>query len=86
MPVALVCLCASVYACLYYYRFPKGLEDVSKYPALIEELISRNWTEEELAGVLRLNFLRVFRKVEKVRKLIQFPVQLGQLRYSMYKS
>ncbi|XP_059368328.1 dipeptidase 3-like isoform X1 [Carassius carassius] len=47
--------------------FPKGLEDVSKYPALIEELISRNWTEEELAGVLRLNFLRVFRKVEKVR-------------------
>ncbi|XP_016103843.1 dipeptidase 3-like isoform X2 [Sinocyclocheilus grahami] len=50
--------------------FPKGLEDVSKYPALIEELISRNWTEEELAGVLRLNFLRVFRKVEKVRKFI----------------
>uniref|UniRef100_A0A9J8ATN5 Dipeptidase n=2 Tax=Cyprinus carpio TaxID=7962 RepID=A0A9J8ATN5_CYPCA len=45
--------------------FPKGLEDVSKYPALIEELISRNWTEEELAGVLRLNFLRVFQKVEK---------------------
>ncbi|KAI2662583.1 Dipeptidase 2 [Labeo rohita] len=41
--------------------------DVSKYPELIEELISRNWTEEELAGVLRLNFLRVFRKVEKVR-------------------
>ncbi|KAK2913892.1 hypothetical protein Q8A67_002291 [Cirrhinus molitorella] len=61
------CLCACVYACLYYYRFPKGLEDVSKYPVLIEELISRNWTEEELAGVLRLNFLKVFRKVEKVR-------------------
>ncbi|XP_073692172.1 dipeptidase 2 [Garra rufa] len=49
------------------HGFPKGLEDVSKYPVLIEELISRNWTEEELAGVLRLNFLRVFRKVEKVR-------------------
>ncbi|XP_051755362.1 dipeptidase 2 [Ctenopharyngodon idella] len=47
--------------------FPQGLEDVSKYPALIEELISRNWSEEELAGVLRLNFLRVFQKVEKVR-------------------
>lgn len=47
--------------------FPQGLEDVSKYPALIEELISRNWNEEELAGVLRLNFLRVFREVEKVR-------------------
>ncbi|KAG1943125.1 dipeptidase [Pimephales promelas] len=47
--------------------FPQGLEDVSKYPSLIEELISRNWSEEELAGVLRLNFLRVFQKVEKVR-------------------
>ncbi|ROI15908.1 Dipeptidase 2 [Anabarilius grahami] len=45
-----------------------GLEDVSKYPALIEELISRNWSEEELAGVLRLNFLRVFQEAEKVRK------------------
>lgn len=48
-------------------RFPQGLEDVSKYPALIEELLSRNWSEAELAGVLRLNFLRVFEKVEKVR-------------------
>ncbi|XP_052002491.1 dipeptidase 3 isoform X2 [Xyrauchen texanus] len=49
------------------HGFPKGLEDVSKYSALIEELMSRNWTEEELAGVLRLNFLAVFLKVEKVR-------------------
>uniref|UniRef100_A0A8D0AWX5 Dipeptidase n=1 Tax=Salvator merianae TaxID=96440 RepID=A0A8D0AWX5_SALMN len=48
-------------------RFPKGLEDVSKYPALIEELLRRGWTEEELKGVLRENFLRVFREVEKVR-------------------
>ncbi|XP_051967867.1 dipeptidase 2-like [Xyrauchen texanus] len=47
--------------------FPQGLEDVSKYPALIGELVSRNWSEEELSGVLRLNFLRVFQKVEKVR-------------------
>ncbi|XP_051566925.1 dipeptidase 2-like [Myxocyprinus asiaticus] len=47
--------------------FPQGLEDVSKYPALIGELMSRNWSEEELAGVLRLNFLRVFQEVEKVR-------------------
>ncbi|XP_057202617.1 dipeptidase 3 [Triplophysa rosa] len=49
------------------HGFPQGLEDVSKYPALISELISRGWTEKELAGVLRLNFIRVFRKVEKVR-------------------
>uniref|UniRef100_A0A8D0F475 Dipeptidase n=1 Tax=Strix occidentalis caurina TaxID=311401 RepID=A0A8D0F475_STROC len=45
-------------------RFPEGLEDVSKYPTLIEELLRRGWTETELKGVLRENFLRVFREVE----------------------
>ncbi|KAM9366674.1 dipeptidase 1 [Symphorus nematophorus] len=48
-------------------RFPQGLEDVSKYPALIQELLQRNWTENELADVLRRNFLRVFEEVERVR-------------------
>ncbi|XP_066511203.1 dipeptidase 2-like [Hoplias malabaricus] len=47
--------------------FPQGLEDVSKYPALIGELLWRGWNETELASVLRLNFLRVFENVEKVR-------------------
>ncbi|MGH0114578.1 UNVERIFIED_CONTAM: hypothetical protein FKN15_022051, partial [Acipenser sinensis] len=47
-------------------RFPEGLEDVSKYPALIQELLQRDWTEQELAGVLRGNFLRVFEQVERV--------------------
>ncbi|KAI4831153.1 hypothetical protein KUCAC02_002748 [Chaenocephalus aceratus] len=47
--------------------FPRGLEDVSKYPALILELLQRNWTERELADVLRRNFLRVFEAVERVR-------------------
>ncbi|XP_070821735.1 dipeptidase 2 [Chaetodon trifascialis] len=47
--------------------FPQGLEDVSKYPALIQELLQRNWTENELADVLRRNFLRVFQEVEGVR-------------------
>ncbi|NXJ00082.1 DPEP2 Dipeptidase, partial [Psophia crepitans] len=45
-------------------RFPQGLEDVSKYPSLIEELLRRGWSETELKGVLRENFLRVFREVE----------------------
>ncbi|XP_028257146.1 dipeptidase 2 [Parambassis ranga] len=47
--------------------FPHGLEDVSKYPTLIQELLRRNWTEDELADVLRRNFLRVFEEVERVR-------------------
>ncbi|XP_028293843.1 dipeptidase 2 isoform X2 [Gouania willdenowi] len=48
-------------------RFPQGLEDVSKYPVLIQALLERNWTENELADVLRLNFLRMFKEVERVR-------------------
>lgn len=50
--------------------FPQGLEDVSKYPALIQELLRRNWTENELADVLRKNFLRVFEEVERVSSKI----------------
>ncbi|XP_045843414.1 dipeptidase 2-like isoform X4 [Meles meles] len=49
-------------------RFPQGLEDVSMYPVLIEELLSRRWSEEELQGVLRGNLLRVFGQVEQVRE------------------
>lgn len=46
--------------------FPQGLEDVSTYPVLIEELLRRGWSEEELQSVLRGNLLRVFRQVEQV--------------------
>ncbi|XP_040109260.1 dipeptidase 2-like isoform X2 [Oryx dammah] len=46
-------------------RFPQGLEDVSTYPVLIEELLRRGWSEEELWGVLRGNLLRVFSRVEQ---------------------
>ncbi|XP_021025581.2 dipeptidase 2 isoform X2 [Mus caroli] len=48
-------------------QFPQGLEDVSTYPVLIEELLRRGWNEQELQGVLRGNLLRVFRQVEQVR-------------------
>lgn len=46
-----------------------GLEDVSKYPDLIAELLRRNWTEFEVKGVLADNLLRVFSKVEQVRRV-----------------
>ncbi|KAE9408614.1 hypothetical protein BT96DRAFT_953890 [Gymnopus androsaceus JB14] len=47
---------------------PTGLEDVSKYPALIAELYSRGWTKYELAGLTGGNLLRVFEGAEKVSK------------------
>lgn len=50
---------------------PTGLEDVSKYPALVAELLARNWTEEEVRLALAENLLRVFSKVEEVRQDLQ---------------
>ena len=45
---------------------PKGLEDVSKYPKLIEELIKRGLDTMEIEGVLERNILRVLSEAEKV--------------------
>lgn len=44
---------------------PEGLEDVSKFPDLVTELLQRGWTEEEVKGALGNNLLRVFRAVEE---------------------
>lgn len=44
---------------------PRGLEDVSTYPALFAELLRRGYTEEELEKIAGRNMLRVLRGVEK---------------------
>ncbi|XP_072169050.1 dipeptidase 1-like isoform X2 [Diadema setosum] len=46
---------------------PTGLEDVSKFPDLIAELIRRDWTETEVKGAIGNNLLRVFRDVEAIK-------------------
>nr|XP_019935258.1 PREDICTED: dipeptidase 1 [Paralichthys olivaceus] len=48
-------------------RLPEGLEDVSKVPNLVAELLRRGWTDEEVKAALGNNLLRVMREVEKVR-------------------
>lgn len=55
---------------------PVGLEDVSKYPDLIAELLRWNWTETEVRGLLAENLLRVFSAVELVRRKwpSRFPI------------
>jgi membrane dipeptidase len=45
---------------------PDGLGDVSRYPALFEELSSRGYTDEELAKIAGRNVLRVMRDAERV--------------------
>ncbi len=48
---------------------PDGLEDVSKYPDLVAELLRRKWSDDEIRDALGRNLLRVFREVEEVRAI-----------------
>ena len=50
---------------------PIGLEDVSTYPALTAELISREYSDEEILNILGRNVLRVMRQVEDEARRIQ---------------
>ncbi|HUF24675.1 MAG TPA: dipeptidase [Vicinamibacterales bacterium] len=50
---------------------PKGLEDVSTYPALTAELLRRGYTDEDVKKILGLNMLRVMRKAEDVAARLQ---------------
>jgi membrane dipeptidase len=46
--------------------WPVGLEDVSSYPLLFAELISRGWTDADLAALAGGNVLRAMRGAEAV--------------------
>ncbi|MDB6110733.1 MAG: Membrane dipeptidase [Pedosphaera sp.] len=50
---------------------PEGLEDVSCYPALLAELMSRGYTKEEIKKVAGLNVLRALRGAEETAKELQ---------------
>ena len=43
---------------------PVGLEDVSKFPDLLAELLRRGWSEQDIRKVAGLNALRVLRAAE----------------------
>jgi len=45
---------------------PTGLEDVSKFPALLEELARRGWSDADLAAIAGGNLLRVLKATEQV--------------------
>ncbi len=47
---------------------PVGLEDVSKFPDLIAELLRRGWSEADVQKVAGLNTLRVMREAERVAR------------------
>jgi membrane dipeptidase len=51
--------------------WPEGMEDVSGYPRLFAELLSRGWSEAELAKLANGNVLRVLRRAEEVARGLQ---------------
>ncbi len=50
---------------------PVGLEDVSCYPRLTDELLHRGYSEADIHKVLGENVLRVFREAEAVSRKLQ---------------
>ncbi len=50
---------------------PDGLEDVSRFPALLAELLRRGWTDDEVRKVAGGNVLRVMREAEVVADRLQ---------------
>lgn len=47
---------------------PSGLEDVSKYPHLLAELLETGrWSEQDLQKLVGRNLIRVFQEVERIR-------------------
>lgn len=45
---------------------PTKLKDVSTYPNLVQGLLDRGYSENEIRGILGLNFLRVWEQVEQL--------------------
>ncbi len=50
---------------------PEGLEDVSKYPNLLAELLRRGFSEEDIRKICGENLLRVWSEVERVAVELQ---------------
>ena len=50
---------------------PVGLEDVTGYPALLNALADRGWSEGDLAKLAHRNAIRVLRDAEAVARELQ---------------
>ena len=43
---------------------PQGLEDVSKLPLLTKSLLKRGYSQDDVAKIMGLNFLRILKENE----------------------
>ena len=53
------------------HHLPGGLSDVSMYPNLMELLLDRGYTEEDIEKIWSGNFLRVWNEVEQTAKKLE---------------
>jgi membrane dipeptidase len=51
-------------------QLPKGLQDVSCYPELIDELLDRGWSQDDCRRLSCGNILRVMREAEAVSRAL----------------
>ena len=52
-------------------HFPQGLEDPSQIPALLEELLRRGYSTEDVRRIAGGNLLRVLREAEQVAERLR---------------
>ena len=52
-------------------RVPRGVEDVSSYPILTQELLNRGYKREDIQKIMGGNAMRVLRQAEAVARRIQ---------------
>jgi len=56
---------------------PVGLEDVSKYPNLIAELVRRSYSDDDVKKILSRNMIRVLQRVEEEAHRLQQSDPVG---------
>ena len=59
---------------------PQGLEGVDKFPALLQELARRGWSDADLSGVAGANVLRVLSAAETVSTRLRAAEPASQAR------
>lgn len=58
---------------------PRGLDDVRGYPRLVEEMLRRQMSHDEVKMVMGLNILRVLRDVEELAFKLQNDPSIATL-------
>jgi len=64
---------------------PKGLQDVSTYPALLAELVRRGWSDADIAKVSGGNVLRVMERAETVAAAMKAEIPATATEQTLYQ-